>query len=306
MEPILLLEGDPLIACDGVAHSLYALESPKSEVSIQESFCLKTNEKTYTILELEEANNIEKQKGHHSCNVIKIQEIPHGLQSYGTGSLTWESSIIMSLYFSIHPEKLHGKILELGSGCGLGLLTLNMVDNLDRITSFTFTDYCSEVLSQCQRNVQQYLNRMQCARSTKSRVDAQHLDWYDSLHCNSSQVTLKYDTLIASDVAYRNQDLKPLKATIEQFLRYGSCAHVFGPINRSVFLNLIHELEKDDHFHVETEVLKASRQRLTTTDKPMDLMVDSGYYPTINFLHISICRRNNAKHVSKTSFMDID
>lgn len=296
MEPILLLEGDPLVACDGVAHSLYALESPKSEVSIQESFCLKTYEKTYRILELEEAND-------YRCNVIKIQEIPYGLQSYGTGSLAWESSIIMSLYFSVHPEKLHGKILELGSGCGLGLLTLNMVDDLDRITSFTFTDYCSEVLSQCRRNFQQYLNRIQFTRSPK--LDAQHLDWYDYLHCNSRQVTLNYDILIASDVAYRNQDLKPLKVTIQQFLRYGSCAHVFGPIHRSVFQNLIHELKNDDHFHVETEVLKASRQRLTTTDKPMDRMVDSDS-PTINFLHISIRRRNVAKHKSTASFMDID
>lgn len=301
MEPILLLEGDPLIDCDGVAHSLYTLESPKSNVSIQESFCFKTCDKTFTFLELEKEGTVKKgQRYHNHLNIIKIQEIPHGLQNYGTGSLTWESSIIMSLYFTIHPDKLHGKILELGSGCGLGLLTWNVGNALDsRINSFTFTDYSTQVLTQCQENIQRHLNLL------PFEINVQYLDWYDCQDDAKSQRTLMYDTLIASDVAYRNQDLEALKATIKQFLRFGSCAHIFGPMNRSTLQNLIHELEHDEYLDIETEVLKVSRRRLLSRDPLTDYIAEPDS-TTILFLHISIRKRNVAMAASITSFNDID
>ena len=298
MEPILLLEGDPLVDCDGVAHSLYTLEFPKSKVSIKESFCFKTCKKTFTFLKLE--NVKRNKKCYDTLKEIMIQEIPHGLQNYGTGSMTWESSIIMSLYFSVYPEKLHGKILELGSGCGLGLLTWNIANTLDcNTTSFTFTDYSTPVLLQCQRNIEHNLNRLQ------SEVNVLHLDWYNYQDDEQNLKKLRYDTMIASDVAYRNQDLTALKATIEQFLNYGSCAHIFGPIHRSTFQNLVEKMKRDDHLDVETEVLKASRRRLLAADQSMDPIPEPDS-TVILFVHIAIRRRDADMDTSIANLMDID
>eukprot|EP00957_Ditylum_brightwellii_P149165 11359610-Ditylum_brightwellii.AAC.1 len=52
---------------------------------------------------------------------MQYQEIQGGVVgSAGTGSMTWESSIAMALFFSENPDLLRGHVIELGSGVGLG------------------------------------------------------------------------------------------------------------------------------------------------------------------------------------------
>ena len=60
-----------------------------------------------------------------------LQEINNGIQEgAGTGSMTWDSSVTMSLYFTENPHELKDNVLELGSGVGLGAMMTKVASEL--------------------------------------------------------------------------------------------------------------------------------------------------------------------------------
>ena len=137
---------------------------------------------------------------------------------------------VMGLYFTQYPNELHGNILELGSGVGLGGIlsllinnTMNSHDNDDerkeeKSSSMTLTDINDDVLHMLRQNVTNLLY-------TTDDIFIQKLDWFDYLDNSiqrrrdrdeneSDEDDERYDTIIASDCAYLHQQVVPLSNTI--------------------------------------------------------------------------------------------
>lgn len=299
VEPPLLLEGDNYcISGDGTAKTLYRLKSKllsPSQVSIEESFDLQNARKSFTLRKDNEATFLYDQSTKESIRLgeaicrLDLQEIVNGvLGSAGTGATTWESSILMSMYFSMNPG-LSGDIVELGSGVGLGgiLLAVGACRGWNEVSSLTLTDYNTEVLEQCHRNV-----RSVYSGATPISVDK--LDWYD--YILPVKTSRRFDTIIASDCAYNYSDIGPLVATMKALLRdQNSRVHVFGPQNRGGLQELLRHLRDEAAFEVTTYPVEMERIRLRPAKldrKPsnglkhttLDYSIASTYVST--YLHI--------------------
>lgn len=282
--PILLLEGDQYcIGRDGVARTLYRLEtmdgtSSHRGYSVEEHYDISNAKKRYLLRQnsnfwdssetkLETSSHRDTVRLGHSMREVDLQEIPAGVfDSAGTGSTTWESSLVMSMYFASHPELLQGNVVELGSGVGLGGILCSMVPwiygdvfgSSNSFRSLTLTDFNQLVLDQCRKNVK-------ATAHGPTPISVAKLDWYDFLLSNFERpsVAEKYDTIIACDCAYRHRDIAALASTMRSLLRdEHSRIHIFGPSNRSGLDELLTLLRSEHQLSVTVEVLKMERYRL--------------------------------------------
>lgn len=181
----------------------------------------------------------------------------------------------MGLYFTQHPNELHGNILELGSGVGLGGCILSLVINNtmsnshddemkeERSNRMTLTDINDNVLHMLRQNVTNTLY-------TTDGIFIQKLDWFDYLdssiqrRTDESDTDVEGDTIIASDCAYLHQQVVPLSNTISRLLSKkgnSSKLHMFAPYNRGVVYEVIDELERRD-MHVLVDEIELSKYRI--------------------------------------------
>jgi hypothetical protein len=257
---------------------------------------------------------------------INLQEIEAGVYgTAGTGATTWESSILMSMYFASFPQFLLGDVIELGSGVGLGGMLCAMGPSMQApsgdnartpgfpMQSLTLTDSNPLVLEQCRENL-----KALDEGSLSLSVCIAKLDWYDFLSKNFDPPTMgyrKYDTVIACDCAYRSPDLEALASTIKSLLRNRhSQAHIFGPSNRTGLEQLLSLLRDDHELRVTVENLEIERFRLAPNNGihsiSKDAIVECPYTTShaSSFLHI-ICspKSSGGDSVSrKKDLSDID
>ena len=278
--PILLLTGDEYcISEEGVARTLYRIGP--SNMAVEEFYDIESARKQFVLREnhnngrsnnyLQESSSISSEKAAqgvvslgHPIKTFDFQEINLFGDGDGTGATTWESSIAMSMFFSSHSELLHGDVVELGSGVGLGgILSVIGPNNTRRgatnFKSMTLTDCNDQVLEQCRQNVAEVCNN-------PSFVHVSRLDWYDFLNGTeaSNKHVEKYDTVIACDCAYRYPDIKALTKTMTSLLRNNSNAkiHIFGPRNRSGLQELLRQLREEHSFDVIVDEMHMQRYRL--------------------------------------------
>jgi len=303
--PLLLLTGDPYhITCDGTARTLYRFKSCANvPLAVEECYRLKDAKKSFLLRQetnqwdhhdhdntMTRKNRCYSSSYRHqddggtlslgtSLRRVHLQELDYGLHgNAGTGGTTWESSILMSMYFAAFPQYLLGDVVELGSGVGLGGMLCTMTPSLlgprsgdhtisqtteSPMKSFTFTDYNPTVLEQCREN----LKELDPSSSLTSYVYVSKLDWYDFLSANLERRLFdcqQYDTIIACDCAYRQEDILALAATIQSLLRNPqSQAHIFGPYNRTGMEELLTLLRNRLGMSVTTERLEMERIRLS-------------------------------------------
>lgn len=245
--PLLLLQGDQLhVNPQGVARSCYQLQDDTAW-SIEERYNLADSKKSFVV-----------SSPYQATTIIDIQEID--TRQVGTGGVTWEASLAMALYFARHPERLQGNVVELGSGVGLGGILLN---HMARASSITLTDGCAQVLEQCRANIHSHGlgNHMRTLR----------LDWNDS-----NDQTKQFNTVLACDCAYRNQDVAGLVKTLKSLLssrqddNQHNRIHLFGPYNRVAYQELIQRMDSDEDMRVQVEVMELRRFRLATSDENTD------------------------------------
>ena len=179
----------------------------------------------------------------------------------------------MGLYFTQYPNELHGNILELGSGVGLGGILSLLINNTTNSyydderkeekssSSMTLTDINDDVLHMLRQNVTNLLY-------TTDDIFIQKLDWFDYLdkrrdRDENESDDERYDTIIASDCAYLHQQVVPLSNTISRLLSKNnrSKLHMFAPYNRGVVYELIDELERRD-MHVRIDEIELSKYRI--------------------------------------------
>jgi predicted nicotinamide N-methyase len=249
---------------------------------------------------------------------IMLQEIDQGVfGSAGTGATTWEASIGMALlYHSSLTPLLKGRVLELGSGVGLGgILLMQQLDSesqaggtthqgVDAMASLTLTDGNDEVLRECRHNwhCHRAYQQQQHHSTTPVPLYIRHLDWHAPPTITSDEQ--RYDTILASDCAYKHTDIVALAATMKLLLRPTGKIHIFGPYNRGALQQLVLEL-KMQGMDVQLNGLEMNRYRLksaqqsnsneggsTTTSNKDD--EESVYCSrnTVQFLHITASHRS--------------
>jgi hypothetical protein len=277
--PPLLLEGDRyFISEDGIARTLYRTncQSLQTPISVEEVFDMKRARKRFVVRSNPTGNNTEVQvndkimKGYvspgHEISSIDLKEVEDGIfGGAGTGSTTWESSIVMSMIFSAHPELLYGDVIELGSGVGLGgvLNALGPYSSFStEMKSMTLTDCSPQVLQQCASNV------TSSTGSSRIPIRVENLDWYD-FHRKSTKVSQycgRYDTIIACDCACMYPDIEALTQTMISLIRRNprSRIHIFGPHDRGGLHELVRQLRSQD-LKLEIHPIDMQRYRLMPT-----------------------------------------
>ena len=325
----LLLEGDEFhVSRDGICRTYYTLKTgPQNEnsesISLEEHYDLHHARKTFIVRRdyaLETHDNSMLQDlvvlG-APLSRFELQEIDQGvLGSAGTGATTWESSIAMSLFFSSNPTLLYGNVVELGSGVGLaGLLSQTTHPAaLVNMNSLTLTDASDEVLEQCRQNLNQ-------AESSSMPIRIKSLNWYDFIDNNTMAEGERYDTILASDCAYRYSDVVALASTMTALLqkKKTSRIHIFGPYNRGALQELVEHFKNDCSLNVKVDWIEMSRIRLKPSNNDIGYTYRSFHHGecavasrnTAKFLHIttwfkdSVSRSNGARG-DKISLSDID
>jgi predicted nicotinamide N-methyase len=196
----------------------------------------------------------------------------------GTGSRTWDSSIVMSMYFASRPDLLYGDVIELGSGVGLGAILCCMVrasmqPHSDPLCSMTLTDVQEQVLEQCSQNVSKLgcgLGQYELTACSRKKqivpIRVGCLDWHDIDRQSGDSIahTERYDTILACDCAYLYPDIKALVSTMMALPRKRDTSriHAFGPINRGGMIQLLQELRDEPGVDVEVEIIDMVRHRL--------------------------------------------
>lgn len=332
---VLLLSGDKYcISPEGVSRTLYRINPCQNEFmtknmfSIEEEFDLSIARKKFIIRK--EEGGINKKGsfitskslkiGDHDesarCSItidvgpriqtIQVQEIQSGIERVGTGACTWETSILSSLYFASRCDQtLKGRVLELGSGIGLGaLLTRALIDGEGThcaIDNITLSDYVDEVIGQCRENL---LNN---SANSSINMNVHHINWYD--HMQNTIIANKFDTIIASDIVYRRQDISPLLSTISSHLNETSgIAHLFGPNNRAMLHDFVEEVRNDRwNMDVTTEVISMDRFRLEPQANPQECFNSSetiASQQSSYFLHVTVRHRHEMSEHG--CFSDLD
>ena len=312
--PPLLLEGDKMyISQSGKSQTVYRLKegsasSNYKDFILEESYAIERARKKMSLL-------LASLKSSSTFS-FDLQEINHGVQNgSGTGSQSWDSSVVMGLYFGMQPEELRGHVLELGSGVGLGgILSLSsyiMANNVNHggtaaaaaasKKSITLTDVNEDILNMLQRNIANASNASSCS-FVKDNICIDKLDWFDFLggdmHAPEDR---RYDTIIASDCAYLRSQIEPLIGTISALLgnKRNEKFHMFTPYNRSVVHELIGALRQKGDMCVKVDDIELSKYRIKQdvdgcVPKPAAIrgILDDDNVPCESkFLHVSAWRK---------------
>lgn len=315
--PPLLLKGDQLcVSQQGVSLTLYHLvDTTSSGLALEESYDLQQARKTFLVRPFSSDDSASSQTTRNTLPAIleqpvaniSIQEIDHGIGCVGTGATTWDSSLAMALYFYHHPECLRGTMLELGCGLGLGSILSLLLTGPQFLTttncrchpvhSATLTDANQQVLRACHRNVNDL--RAKLPKGHLPPLQFQLLDWHDHSDndpsCGTQSTT--YDVVLASDCAYRYQDVAALCGTLTRTLKKekGGTMHLFGIYNRGALWEVVDYLRNRLHLDVTTEMVDLQRYRLRPESSSLsshllqdtDNIVDSKSVQP--FLHVTAC-----------------
>lgn len=290
--PVLLLTGDELhVTSDGVSRSHYQLQFHTTSGN-NNDMRGNVNKQALPSWSIEEEYHLEECRKRFllrewnlfgastSCTLVDIQE--KDTRQVGTGGTTWEASLAMALYFAQYPKELQGRVVELGSGVGLGGILAHHVTHQQN--AMVLTDGNDQVLEQCRANIARR-NEAAGERNSDNTLEVQKMDWNDVLReeasVASSPKKQQYNTVLACDCAYRKDGVKALAATLKALLSKTSNdtpkkdnhrnddptgvrnkIHLFGPYNRAVYHSLIEVLQKDERLDVHSEWLELNRYRL--------------------------------------------
>ncbi|GFH47968.1 hypothetical protein CTEN210_04444 [Chaetoceros tenuissimus] len=295
--PILLLPGETHhVAKDGKSRTRYSIinydDAKNSSYYIEEEYDLQNAKKKFIV-----QSNHDSQR--RPIGSIDIHEIQDGIESgIGTGSLTWESALVSSLFFASRSHLLYGNCLELGGGLGLGILLTNMlvcrVGLHHSIKSFTISDYNNNVLNQSMENIANNYEQVDAGVV----MDVKYVNWYDydTENFNAKENNKCYDTIIGSDIVYRIKDIQPLLNTIKSLLKEDGAAHIYGPNNRAAIQTFHQEARRDPSLTVLSKIIHVERCRLQedSCDNPQQSLSQiyrTSSSQTVPFLHLTIFRK---------------
>jgi len=164
-----------------------------------------------------------------------LQEINHVVQnSSSTGSMSWDASIVMGLYFALYPVELCGNTLHILSSNAAAATTLAITSDDDgsgddddernkERRAVTLTDVSDDVLNMLQQNIKAAAKPSTTGDDDRilknTDVSIQKLDWFGfsndsennqnnassnnngNNNISSNNTSSTYNTIIASDCA---------------------------------------------------------------------------------------------------------
>ena len=171
-------------------------------------------------------------------NIITIQQT--NTVGTHTGGIVWETSYLLANYlvsFIQQQEKRGGRVLEVGSGCGMLGLILAATNVYDMVVLTETTD----VLSNLQQNVKANYHTSR-SKKRKTIVHTKQLRW-DELQSDVDDVLQEssFDIIVGTDVIFTPILVRPLLQT----LRYMShdttiiyiCVQIRCQESHTLFLN---------------------------------------------------------------------
>jgi Lysine methyltransferase len=286
--PLLLLEcGDFFVSEDGISRTLYFHNGRKrASPVVEEIYDMKAASKTYLVRNQKQtATKVHPGDADNHISLLRAADPHCSFRSYvlqakidihemkdivhiGTGATTWEASIVASIFFSEHPHLLQGDLIEIGCGLGLSGILIALAPSFSgqstNLHSITLTDYCRDVLKQCESNVQGASAAFSADHSGMfPSFFVSKLDWNSFIkHPNGKYGS--YDTILACDVAYHYEDVEAIGIAVQGLLKRSTTAkaHLFGPCNRSVLLEVVRYMKVNLNMAVEVETIDMSRMRL--------------------------------------------
>ena len=300
--PLLLTGDEHFISKDGKSHTLYKLKSPSPfcDVALKESYDIENARKNLSLVSTapkDGGNKFSVASTDSNLFSFNLQEINNGYKNgAGTGSMTWESSVAMSLFFTENPHELKGDVIELGSGVGMGAILSKVAKELSQESddvSVTCTDVNDAVLEMLEQNMEKAA-KSHNGLFNNHNIKVKKLDWFDYAETDRSTIEpTHYDTIIASDCAYLKSQVNPLSETIASLLGIESKLHMFAPANRNVVYELIHELRVTKQLTVQIEDIELSKNRIR-----VDETISSTKHNTSRILHITAWRAKRNKKCS--------
>jgi hypothetical protein len=153
---------------------------------------------------------VENVKGHRPLQIIVMQNQSLLSKRGITGSVLWDSSIMLSNVFTLH-QRFFGlnpaetKVLELGSGCGLLGITLTSL-----VKQVIFTDQF-EMLPQLVKNIRRNLG-------DTSNTEVAELLWGDPISKDLRKEIV--DWVVASDCVYHESLTGKLVKTLSDICQF--------------------------------------------------------------------------------------
>ena len=154
----------------------------------------------------------------HTYQELEIDHLPKitlrgkSQISQSTGLALWISSQILSGYLSENPQLVRGKrVLELGAGLGLCGIVAHHLGAKHVIA----TDGDTEVLSHLRYNINQN-------QKTPTELSSPQLVWGEDLD-EFRNVHGRQPVILATDVFYAPESIKPLWQTVDHMLERDGC-----------------------------------------------------------------------------------
>lgn len=191
---------------------------PKGDASSSDKQSLETSEKFF---ELANSRVVSYQIDSKPNSIIKIHQ-NSSCKSH-TGGIVWETAYLLAEFLLLFFKEKHslGKLLELGSGCGMLGLVL-AANNLCTKVVMTET---TEVLKNLKDNVE-FNSTSKNGCCPQYKVSVQRLRWdkfeKDIKKCKGMGLTdldpQSFDTVVGTDIIFSTVLVKPLLKTLRKMI----------------------------------------------------------------------------------------
>ena len=163
---------------------------------------------TSDVEETVESFVLEKVNGDKvSIKVLRVHEENQNIDIF-VSRVIWPSSFFLARLFAQTPLIVEDKqVIELGAGAGLTGLTVSLLEAKNVVLS----DGCQHSINVLNRSVE--LNKIP-AEHCKVKT----LEWTNNI--DSLESLGKFDVVVAADVVYESESVKPLLATAKALLKH--------------------------------------------------------------------------------------
>lgn len=171
---------------------------------------------------------------------------PHNMDGFHI----WEAGIVLSRFIYFNKGLFEGrKVLELGTGVGIGGIT---VLKYTKAKEITLSDYRDDILINVEKGIIKNalkhkhmknsfyeIKAENCTICGENRGTILNLNWLDY-----AKFELKYDIIIGSDLIYKGAPLKELANLLSDSLILNGQAYILVPSKRGALEEFLKEIEK--------------------------------------------------------------
>jgi predicted nicotinamide N-methyase len=164
------------------------------------------------------------------------------LNNFPLWAKIWQAGIVLASQLSRMPADQDKRILEIGSG--LGLVGIVAACNGHQVT---LTDYNEHALNFIRANA--HINGC-------GHVNVEQLDW------TQPQLVGVYDTIVGSEIVYKDEDIVLLSRLFEKYLKPGGTIILVEEMRRTL-TQFFKRLDPRFHISIKKHILNAEDEKST-------------------------------------------